>query len=141
MEAPPAVSAPLQAPAVPSLEKDKKMADALEAVPQKEKTDQERVAGKARAQFKSRPIGVLLQAGDIRKAGQEALEALRQAESSNLQRESQEEREIISGLVPSQKLPALLDALKKIGGTFEGLISPPEPETLVPVRIEIIRKK
>ena len=83
----------------------------------------------------------MLQVSDTQKAGQEAMDALRQSESSNIQRESKEEREIILGLVASTKLPALLEALKKMGGMTEGLISPPEQEALVPVRIEIIREK
>jgi Putative zinc-finger/Predicted integral membrane protein (DUF2275) len=141
LESPPLASAPLPAPAASSLEKDGKMADALEPAPKKEKTDQDRVAVKARALPKSRPVGILLQVTDPQKAGQEAMDAFRQAESRNLQRESQEEREIISALVASQKLPGLLETLKKMGAITESFTAPPEQHDLVPVRIEIIRKK
>jgi len=129
------------APAASSLEKDRKMADELGTVKPKEKTDQDRVAVREMARLKSRPVGFLFKVSDLGKASQEAQEALQQAEARNIQRESQEGREIISGLVNLKKLPGLFDTLKKMGGISESDVSPSRPDDLVPVRIEIIRNK
>ena len=137
----PMAPAPLKAPAASSLEKDRRMADESGTVKPKEKTDRDRVAVREKARLKSRPVGFLFKVSDLVKASQEAQEALQQAEARNIQRETQDEREIISGLVNLKKLPGLFDTLKKMGGMSESDISPSRPDDLVPVRIEIIRNK
>lgn len=137
----PMAPAPLTAPAASSLEKDRRMADELGTVKPKEKTDQDRAAVREKARLKSRPVGFLFKVSDLGKASQEALEALHQAEARNILRESQDDMEIISGLVNLKKLPGLFDTMKKMGGISESDVSSTRPDDLVPVRIEIIRNK
>ena len=141
LASPPMAPAPLRAPAASSLDKDRKMADELGTVKPKEKIDQDRVGVREIARLKSRPVAFLFKVSDLGKASQEALEALHQAEARNILRESQEGREIITALVSSQKLPALFETLKKMGGISERDVSPSRPDDLVPIKIEIIRNK
>ena len=119
-------------------EKDRAQPGVVESSEEKGTSASDRSTVRQTAVFKSTPMGLTIRIREVQEAVKKTLDLLQQVGAKNVQRETNQEIEIITATLTSQTIPKLLDQLHTLGEVREKGHLPPTPTEPVSVRMEFI---
>ena len=119
-------------------EKDRAQPGVLESREEKGTSASDRSTLRQTALHKSRPTGITIQVRDVREAVKKGLDLLQQVGGVNVQRETNQEIEIVTAAVPSQVIPRLLDQLNTLGEVQRKEPPPSTQDGRISIQIKII---